>query len=243
MIIDSVDKMNRNISPDDDMYQGNDDHYFGVAESALQCIDAALRHARRDRDEIKRILDLPCGYGRVLRILRAAFPRARIVACDILKEGVDFCASEFEAAPVYSCEEVKKIPLRENFDLIWVGSLFTHLDADRWAEFLSFFCDHLNPEGIFLFSVHGQAMIDIIRNKTNTYGLDEPALNYLVKEAETKGFAFEKYPHYTEYGISVALPVWVRNQLIAYPSLQLLRYSEKGWDNHHDVVSCIRIVD
>lgn len=239
----AVEQMNRSISPDDDMYHGNDTHYFGVAESALQCIDVALRHAKRDRDEIKKILDLPCGYGRVLRILRAAFPQARIAACDILKEGVDFCASEFGAAPVYSCEEVKKIPLRENFDLIWVGSLFTHLNANRWAEFLSFFCDHLNPKGILIFSVHGRAMIDNIRNKTNTYGLDEPSLSNLVKEAEAKGFAFEKYPHYTGYGISVSLPAWVRNQLIAYPALQLLRYSERGWDNHHDTVSCIRVED
>jgi len=237
----AVEQMNRIISPDDDMYHGNDEHYFGVAESALQCIDAALRHARRDRDEIKRILDLPCGYGRVVRILRVAFPQARIAACDILKEGVDFCASEFGADPVYSCEEVNKIPLKEDFDLIWVGSLFTHLNANRWAEFLGFFCDHLNTKGILIFSVHGRAMIDNIRNKTNTYGLDEPPLRNLVEEAEAKGFGYEKYPHSTAYGISVSLPAWVRNQLIAYPSLQLLRYSEKGWDNHHDVVSCIRI--
>jgi len=110
MIDSPVDKMNRNISPDDDMYQGNDDHYFGVAESALQCIDAALQHAKRDRKKIKKILDLPCGYGRVLRILRAAFPRARIVACDILKEGVDFCVSEcgwYNHHDVVSCIRIE----------------------------------------------------------------------------------------------------------------------------------------
>ena len=86
-----------------------------------------------------RILDFPCGHGRVLRYLRAEFPQAEITACDLLRDGVDFCAANFGAIPVYSDPDPSRIGLpRDAFDLIWVGSLFTHFDAARWAKSFSF---------------------------------------------------------------------------------------------------------
>jgi len=179
----------------------------------------------------------------VLRILRAQFPDAQITACDLLENGVDFCASTFGAIPVYSHENPKKIPLEESFDLIGVGSLFTHLNSDRWTEFLSFFQNHLNPDGILVFSVHGRQSIHLIKNKKQTYGLEESALRDLVKDAEKTGFGYKNYPHTTSYGISISLPSWVRSLLMRFPSLHLLSYSESAWDNHHDVVSCIRVSD
>jgi SAM-dependent methyltransferase len=116
----------RTISPADKMYvKGNEKSYFPVARSGLECIDVALRAARMDTSDVKQILDLPCGHGRVLRYLRAAFPGAQISACDIIRDGVDFCASEFGALPIYSEDDPRKIPIKKNsYDLIWVGSLF-----------------------------------------------------------------------------------------------------------------------
>src|SRR5437870_5495298 len=75
------------------------------------------------KTDVRRILDLPCGHGRVLRVLKAAFPGAALTACDIDRDGVDFCASRFGAEPVYSVEDPGRIPVRGPFDLIWVGSL------------------------------------------------------------------------------------------------------------------------
>ena len=36
--------------------------------------------------------------------------------------------------PVHSRADVEQLELPGRFDLIWVGSLFTHLDPDRWDE-------------------------------------------------------------------------------------------------------------
>ena len=47
------------------------------------------------------MLDFACGHGRVMRTLKAAFPDALLTACDIDRDGVDFCARTFGAAPVY----------------------------------------------------------------------------------------------------------------------------------------------
>ena len=46
-----------------------------------------------ETEEVARLLDLPCGHGRVMRYLRAAFPRAEITGCDLLRDGVDHCAA------------------------------------------------------------------------------------------------------------------------------------------------------
>src|SRR5918993_1992586 len=66
---------------DDGMYKGDGAHYFKVGLSALCCIDEAVESA--GLAEVRRVLDLPCGYGRVLRFLVHRFPAAQITACEI----------------------------------------------------------------------------------------------------------------------------------------------------------------
>src|SRR3954467_990164 len=122
------------IAPGDGMYLGDNRTYFRVGYSALRSIRLAL--ALADKPDVANILDMACGHGRVLRMLKADFPRARLTACDINRGGVDFCAETFGATPVYSAERPEEIRLPGSFDLIWCGSLFTHFDRDRWPGFL-----------------------------------------------------------------------------------------------------------
>lgn len=97
------------------MYRvGNDEHYFRVGLSALECIESALHIAKKSTDDIKSILDLPCGYGRVLRTLKAAFPGATVTACDISKDGVDFCKNILGAKPLYSKTNFRIFKMPEN---------------------------------------------------------------------------------------------------------------------------------
>ena len=97
------------LSPNDEMFTGDLDDYIGVAETAIVQIAHAM--ALTGRTDCRRILDLPCGHGRVLRALRAVFPDAELVACDINRNAVDFCAAQFGALPVYSTPDPHEIPL------------------------------------------------------------------------------------------------------------------------------------
>src|SRR5690349_8568241 len=108
------------ISPHDEMYGGDPERYFKVGQSAIDFIQPALRATGLPAPE--RILDLPCGHGRVLRFLKAVFPNAELVACDINRDGVDFCAETFGARPVYSVDDARRVELPGTFDLIWCGS-------------------------------------------------------------------------------------------------------------------------
>jgi SAM-dependent methyltransferase len=111
------------------------------------------RPARRFRavsgsSPVRTILDLPSGHGRVLRYFRAAFPDALIAACDVDTDAVDFCARSFAAKPIYSTIDIEAIPLEGTYDLIWCGSLFTHIHADQWHALLQLFSAHLSDSGL-----------------------------------------------------------------------------------------------
>jgi len=92
------------ISPKDGSYAGNGEHYYKTGLSAIRAIDEALTEARIAT--VQSVLDLPCGYGRVLRCLVRRFPHAKFTACDLLRAGADFCAKMFGAEAVYSKPEM-----------------------------------------------------------------------------------------------------------------------------------------
>ena len=146
-------RVSRVISPDDAMHRAGRYHYFEFGRAALTSIRAA--RVSVGSPPVGSILDLPSGHGRVLRYLTAAFPEANVVACDIDRDAVDFCAATLGAQPVYSAVHPSDIQLDREFDVIWVGSLLTHLDAPFCDEFLDFFARHLSNGGVLVMSFHG----------------------------------------------------------------------------------------
>ena len=124
------------ISKKDDMYAGNAAHYFKVGLSAIQCIDDSIGNVENPR--INNILDMPCGYGRVLRFLCQRFPNANLTGMDIVENGVDFCVDTFGIKGIYSKKKLDLLTLGSKFDLIWCGSLLTHLNAIFAVELLIF---------------------------------------------------------------------------------------------------------
>ena len=231
--------VSREISPRDAMFAGNRDHYFGVGRSALRNIRLAMLAAGKPADEVRRILDLPSGHGRVLRNLRAAFPRAAITACELDRDGVDYCATMFGAEPSYGAEALAARPDAGRFDLIWCGSLLTHLDAPRWRWFLSLFDAQLAPQGLLLFTTHGRLVPRRIQAGWD-YGLDVERLRRLIACYQETGFGYVDYPNQTGYGISLARPSWTLGLLDRHPALRRLLYLEHGWDDHQDVVACAK---
>ena len=51
--------VDRHISPNEQIFDGNREHYFGVGLSALRCIRLAMTAA--DMPTVTDVLDLPCG--------------------------------------------------------------------------------------------------------------------------------------------------------------------------------------
>lgn len=227
----------QDLSPHDEMFYGNRDHYFDVGESALHCIEAALATARRDKSSVRQILDLPCGHGRVLRFLKQGFPEARLTACDLNGDGVRYCAKVFGATPVLSKVEIGDIPLNGEFDLIWCGSLLTHLPEGKCAAFLQLFQRQLRPGGILVFTTHGRHCAHELRTGKNKCGLDDGLIANLLAQYHRSGFGYVDYSPGSGYGISLALPSWVLATFVQPAGWKLLGYHEGGWDRRQDVIA------
>jgi len=227
------------VAPEDEMFTGSREHYFLVGRSAFDAICLALKAA--GKNDVRRILDLPCGHGRVLRYLRAAFPDAELTACDLNRSGVGFCAETFDALPVHSAERTQAIGVQGGFDLIWCGSLVTHFEAGRFREFLGFFVSLLAPGGVLVLTTHGRgALVRIERG--DSYALDASGVRRLLRGYRRHGFGYAPYPGMDAYGVSLSAPSWVCAQIEQLPDVRIALYAERAWDDHQDVVGCVRTI-
>jgi SAM-dependent methyltransferase len=237
---DLLRKVKSTISKEDDMYEGNPDHYFKVGLSAIQCIGDSISNV--ENFKINNILDMPCGYGRVLRFLCPRFPNANLTGMDIVKNGVDFCTHTFGVKGIYSEKKLNSLVFGSKFDLIWCGSLLTHLNAIFAVDLLHFFDQHLSVGGLLIFSSHGKSVWETINSGKDSYGLDEEGVSQLTRSYAKSGYGYADYPGQTDYGISVTSAEWLRDQFNKIQGWKEIYCKEKGWDNHQDVYCILKTV-
>lgn len=225
-------RVDRTIAEGDEMYQGDLEDYLSVTHSAIAQIGLAMNAT--GRTSFERILDLPCGHGRVMRGLRAAFPEAELTGCDINREGVDFCAEQFGAVAVNSDPDPAKVPLQGRFDLIWVGSLLTHLDASACLAFLELFRERLSDGGLLLFSSHG-------RNAVARWPQDDRRSRAIVRGFRKRGFGYRDHDGVSGYGTSAFTAAWIAATVTEWTDLMLVGYYERGLADHQDVVAMLKM--
>ena len=183
--------VDRTVDPRDTMQAtDNPEQYFDLGRRALELIHFSSELC--DKPHYPAILDLPCGHGRVLRWLRAHYPYARLTACDLDRSGVDFCAQQFGATPVYSQADLHQLPFTAQFDLIWVGSLVTHLRQDRWLATLDCLVKWTKECGVIVFTTQGRTASSLLaRGRRNiAENIDKAAL---LEEYARTGFAYQRY--------------------------------------------------
>ncbi|HLX86965.1 MAG TPA: class I SAM-dependent methyltransferase [Acidimicrobiales bacterium] len=212
--------------------------YFAVGESALRAIRMAQVAA--GVEDFSSILDFPSGHGRVLRWLQAAYPKARLSACDLLTDGVDFCVETFGAEAIYSTEIPSPDLFSRRYDLIWVGSLLTHVDVDRWDLLIRLWNDLLEPNGLLVVTTHGPQVAASMR-RGFLYGYPEPGIERLLRSYESFGFGFlEDNPATCTYGITVCTPSWAIDRLLSHGDFNLVLASEAMWSKHQDVIAVVK---
>jgi SAM-dependent methyltransferase len=231
--------VSRRVSPRDTLYVPEwQEHYFRVGNQALHCIRLAM--IATGKLECPRILDLGCGYGRVLRVLRAAFPRACVTACDSDGDAANFCARAFRAVPVSLTESPEDTGFEEPFDLIWAGSLLGHLRHEAWPPWLRALDAWLKPGGLLAFACHGRESARWLQTGTSDYALGDASA--VLRAYRTDGSGYQDYPAHTrkQYGVALSSPACVVRHLADYTRLRLVMYLEKGWNHHQDVVVAVQ---
>jgi hypothetical protein len=174
-----------------------------------------------------------------MRTLKAAFPDARLAGCDMDQSGVEFCARTFGAAPILSAADPAEIQIDDRFDLVWVGSMFTHLEQDRWAGFLRFLGSVLSPRGVLVFTTAGRFVVELMKGGQVSKGLHPEQAAQLIADYERAGFGYQEYRRRSGWGLARSSPAWVCATLDEVPELRLVSFVERGWLGLQDVVSCV----
>jgi SAM-dependent methyltransferase len=229
--------VNPTISPDETMWS---EHYFEIGWSAVDVILRGLCAARIS--QVQRVLDLPCGHGRVLRHLRAMFRDAHIDACDLDESGVEFCRDTLGVNGIVSVPDLTKAPIPGNYDLIWVGSLFTHISRDLAKRWMDHLATLLSPTGIVVATVHGR-WCEHAHKRAQYISADKWAK--VVNAYRASGYGYASYSEAenhdfiqseADYGVSLVRPSVTIGDIEAIPGVRLYAYMERAWADHQDAV-------
>ncbi len=113
------------------------EEYYRTGVEAAQCL---AHHAPSSA----RILDFGGGYGRVGRFLSAAFPDAKRFVSDTKTSAVHFQITQFGAL----------VDDQQPMDLIFAGSVFTHLKEGEFVPTLHSLLDRLTRGGVLILTLH-----------------------------------------------------------------------------------------
>lgn len=236
----------RSLNPNDkELIDRSDEHirhYFSVGADAIRVIINAL--LANSCQPPRSILDFPSGSGRVTRHLRAFFPEARVVASDLYDDHLGFCREAFQIDCVLSRVNLSEVDFREKFDLIFCGSLLTHLPEALFSDAISLIGRSLSDSGIAVITLHGRFSDHLQATRPNFY-LPDQYYEIAAESVRRTGFGYVDYAHDVlhgifnkeeGYGIALVRPHWVFRLLEPRTDLRLLGYVERCWDNHQDVL-------
>jgi trans-aconitate methyltransferase len=190
------------------------------------------------KEGVWRIMDFGCGHGRVARHIRAMFPTAEMYFVDIEEDGVAFCAQHFNGVPIHSSEDLSKLNLPKGMDLIWVGSVFTHLDYQRMEMLFDALFDSLGLGGILIATFRGRRTYEIAKSKPDQANLYKP----LLTQYEESGAGYQSYgrAELGDWGLSLTSIEKVVELGKRHSNARLIGYAEAGWANVHDVGAWIK---
>lgn len=224
------------MSPQESM---NNQWYFEVGASAVEIIVAACLGSSIQK--VERVLDLPCGHGRVLRHLVHLFPDAEFDACDLDADGVEFCATTFGSKAIHSRPELTDVDFNTTYDVIWVGSLFTHTPEQVTRRWMAHLAKFLSPNGIVVATFHGRWSEHV--HKVAPY-IGEDRWRGILDQYNNYGYGYSDYIQEeshefisSSYGISLIKPHFIIKMIEEIPGIRIFSYIERAWADHQDVVA------
>jgi SAM-dependent methyltransferase len=231
--------VNLRLSADDGMYHpGGDVHYLTCGASALNVVLAAGQLASAPAPSS--VLDFGAGAGRVTRWLRAAFPNAHLAACDLRPQDMEFCRLQFGAEGWVSGIDIGALQAPATYDLIWVGSVLTHLSAENSARLIDKLLSWTNPRGLLIMSMIGRTAKKRKDDGGDDY-IHAEGWAEVVREYSTLGYGYADYAGERGYGLSLSKLSWTGALVERLPGTRLIALSEAVWDDLHDIVAIQKI--
>lgn len=173
------------------------------------------------------ILDFASGYGRVTRFLAAYYGANHITTSDIKNEAVEFQKQHLKVRGFTSVYEPATLAVEDRFDIIFVGSLFSHLNETLFAQWLDKLLSLLTPTGHLLFTVHDQTLHPTLQQSDFQFVENN--------EDEKFNFVGNRITSTSLYGISFVSEAYVSNVLLKLNSAVKFKRYPKLFGGHQDL--------
>src|SRR5204863_5138565 len=140
----------------------------------------------------------------VTRHLKSYFPEARIIASDLYEARWSFCANAFGVEGAQSAESFDDLSFDAPIDLLFAGSLLTHLPEPIFRSFFRFLSRSLSDTGIAVVTTQGRHAEWVQHNKYEYIEPDRFAM--AEKDVLASGFG------YVDYNAHWMDTVWVNQE-------------------------------
>ena len=212
------------IDPRDDIFR-----FFANHESSKNPIRDYLADGWRTLSELMVILEtvdrpllkmastleFAAGFGRFTRHLSRTLP-GRVTCADVLPGSIDFLREQFGVRTVLTTHDPVATTFEEQYDLVFVLSMFTHMPARIWQPWLQAVARAVAPGGLLVFSVcnetaaieHGLAFDEagtcfIPSSESPSLAIDVYGTMFTTRqfvEQQVEGAFGRKPTHYFPYG-------------------------------------------
>lgn len=135
---------------------------FKFTEATLRHFDAfnqIVQGVFGGFDRLTSVLDFASGYGRLTRVLIQKLRRDQIWVSDIYPEAMKWQASTFGVHVFDSTTDPRRLDHRGVHDIVFVGSMFSHLPAPLFHDWLARLYGFVGPRGVLAFSVHDETLL------------------------------------------------------------------------------------
>ncbi|MGH8678145.1 MAG: class I SAM-dependent methyltransferase, partial [Burkholderiales bacterium] len=191
-------------------------------------IESALNSAGMSLAGVRAFLDFGCGCGRLMLGLRNRGLNLSVTGSDVDERAVAWCRKNIGFSKCIVNNESPPAPFDEaSFDLIWCGSVFTHLDHQRQDQWLAELSRILQPNGILLASVHGP------------YCWEGRLPSWTVSELKRVGMVFARMGadtgiHPAWYQVAWHTEQYVREHWASF--FEICGYIPRGFNDYQDLV-------
>jgi SAM-dependent methyltransferase len=163
-----------NICEDDEMYlfsmkkvaEDGDDgtralvRYYAIGRSVLDTVKQVVEWHFGSFENVPSFLDFACGYGRFTRFLIQEMPPEKIWVSDIYANAVKFQTEYLGVNGIVSTGKPENYLIERKFDCILANSFFSHMPERTFTNWLQNLYDLLTPNGILMFSVHDECLLE-----------------------------------------------------------------------------------
>ena|SRR5436190_424412 len=221
-------------------------NYEGDASiAAYKFVEATMRHYEAYRqivdgalggfDRLGNVLDFASGWGRLTRVLEQRLKPEQIWVADIYHDAVAWQAATFGVHAVPSAPDPKLLKHGAKHDLVFAGSMFSHLPDSLFRAWLKTLYGLLSERGVLAFSVHDETFLPAYEPR------DPSGLSY-IRTSESGSLDTEIYgmSYVTEAYVAAAIgklgglfgkkPAWRRYPKALYENQDLYVVAAPGAD-------------